>query len=522
MLPVEIFPLLFNYLSLCVAAVEPPRESSKRQLPADPTGVTTITSPNGFQIRYSEPGKSGVCETTPDVNSYSGYIDIDEKTHMFFWFFEARHNANEAPITLWLEGGPGADSLFGLFDLVGPCHVTEDLKSELNPNSFTEVSNVLFLSQPIGVGFSYADEVAGIINGTSGYPQNSSTPDGRYANVSPFQTTTTSAAAVTAWEVLQAFFQELPSFDPDVKSRDFNLWTLSYGGHWGPAFFEHFYEQNELIKNGKAQGVALHMQSLGIINGIIDIQVQMPYYPEYAIKNEYSIQLVNETVYAFMKMAFSITGGCSDSLDYCYASDTSTLIGQYLCASANAICRTMVEGPAESISNRSPYDIRALATEELEPSFWIDYVNTAFVQNALGVNLNYTSASSEQVSEGFVLSGDWAYSKLSDLEELLDRGVKVALINGDADYLANWMGGEAISLAANYTHSAGFRAANYEPLVVDGTKYGETREFGQFSFTKVYEAGHDVPFYQPVATLELFKRVLGNLVISDGSSKVDY
>ena len=29
----------------------------KRQLPAQPTGVTTITSPNGAEIRYKEPGK---------------------------------------------------------------------------------------------------------------------------------------------------------------------------------------------------------------------------------------------------------------------------------------------------------------------------------------------------------------------------------------------------------------------------------------------------------------------------------
>lgn len=41
----------------------------KRQLPAAATNVTTITSPAGVQIRYKEPGKDGVCETTPGVNS---------------------------------------------------------------------------------------------------------------------------------------------------------------------------------------------------------------------------------------------------------------------------------------------------------------------------------------------------------------------------------------------------------------------------------------------------------------------
>ena len=49
-----------------------------RQLPVNATGVKTITTPQNVTIRYKEPGKEGVCETTPGVNSYSGYIDLDE------------------------------------------------------------------------------------------------------------------------------------------------------------------------------------------------------------------------------------------------------------------------------------------------------------------------------------------------------------------------------------------------------------------------------------------------------------
>jgi hypothetical protein len=48
-----------------------------RGLPANATGVKTLTTPQNVTIRYKEPGKEGVCETTPGVNSYSGYIDLD-------------------------------------------------------------------------------------------------------------------------------------------------------------------------------------------------------------------------------------------------------------------------------------------------------------------------------------------------------------------------------------------------------------------------------------------------------------
>lgn len=86
-----------------------------RQLPAEPTGVQSILSPSGVNITFKDPGAAGVCETTPGVKSYAGFINLSPDVHSFFWFFEARHDPANAPITLWLNGGPGSDSLIGLF-----------------------------------------------------------------------------------------------------------------------------------------------------------------------------------------------------------------------------------------------------------------------------------------------------------------------------------------------------------------------------------------------------------------------
>ena len=60
----------------------------------------------------------------------------------------------------------------------------------------------------------------------------------------------------------------------------------------------------------------------------------------------------------------------------------------------------------------------------------------------------------------------------------------------------NWFGGEAISLKVDYTHSKEFRSAGYEAMMVDGTEYGEVRQYGNFSFARVYEARHEIPYYQ--------------------------
>jgi carboxypeptidase C (cathepsin A) len=41
----------------------------------------------------------------------------------------------------------------------GPCNVTEDLVTQLNPYSWNTASNMIYLSQPLGVGFSYGSKV---------------------------------------------------------------------------------------------------------------------------------------------------------------------------------------------------------------------------------------------------------------------------------------------------------------------------------------------------------------------------
>lgn len=108
----------FTLLSLSLSSLATSAAAAATGVPAEPEGVKTLslTTPNNVTIRYKEPGKEGVCETTPGVKSYSGYVDLSPTSHTFFYFFEARHDPQNAPITLWLNGGPGSDSLIGLFE----------------------------------------------------------------------------------------------------------------------------------------------------------------------------------------------------------------------------------------------------------------------------------------------------------------------------------------------------------------------------------------------------------------------
>lgn len=63
-----------------------------------PTNFTNATGHAGVAIRYKEV-PAGICEMNPDVKSYSGYADVEDNQHIFWWFFEARNtNASEAPL----------------------------------------------------------------------------------------------------------------------------------------------------------------------------------------------------------------------------------------------------------------------------------------------------------------------------------------------------------------------------------------------------------------------------------------
>ncbi|GME33913.1 carboxypeptidase s1 [Neofusicoccum parvum] len=508
-------------LSFCFPAAA--RVVRPRQTPGAAQNVTTITSPSGVTIRYKEPGKEGICETTPGVNSYSGYIDVAPDVHVFFYFFESKRDPANDPVTLWLNGGPGSDSLIGLFEEIGPCEVVENMTTVLRDYAWSEISNLLFLSQPVGTGFSYSEEEVGYLDPTYLIVDNTGGPDereGRWAVIDPTKEDNSPLAAMTAWELVQGFYSALPQLNSEIESTDFHLWAESFGGHWGPAFFTYFHDQNEKIDQNTSTGRKLNMKSLGIVNGIVDEPTQTEYLLRFTHENTYGVKLINDTIYDHGDWALRRPGGCQEKLDYCAYLDRESLTRRVSCSAAQFICQADVEGLYYTfkVEDRGTYDIRYRDGEDVPPDFWRAYLNTAPIQNALGVDLNYTS--SNLIYNAFSLSGDFAAPYLPDLEKLLEWDVQVSLVYGDADYICNWLGGEALSLAANWTGAEEFSTAGYTNLMVDGQAYGETRQYGKLSFTRVWNAGHEVPFFQPAAAFQIFNRTSYGFDIATGEIPV--
>lgn len=98
--------------------------------------------------RYKLRTKTGSKLCDPSVKQITGYLDVDDDKHFFFWFFESRSKPATDPLVLWLNGGPGCSSLTGLLMELGPCRVNPSGEgTTLNQYSWNSNANIIFLDQ---------------------------------------------------------------------------------------------------------------------------------------------------------------------------------------------------------------------------------------------------------------------------------------------------------------------------------------------------------------------------------------
>ncbi|KAI9703449.1 MAG: hypothetical protein M1820_005922 [Bogoriella megaspora] len=101
-------------------------------------------------------------EKWPDVNFdtgefYSGSVPIDESdpSRSLFWIFKPAIEAPVDEVTIWLNGGPGCSSLIGFFQENGPILWQPGIyEPTSNPYSWANITNMLYVEQPVGTGFS--------------------------------------------------------------------------------------------------------------------------------------------------------------------------------------------------------------------------------------------------------------------------------------------------------------------------------------------------------------------------------
>ncbi|KAH7368780.1 carboxypeptidase cpdS [Plectosphaerella cucumerina] len=103
---------------------------------------------------------TGIPDVPFDIGeSYAGLLPIsqaeDEERQLFFWFFPSTNPHAGDEVVIWLNGGPGCSSLSGMLTENGPFLWQQGtLAPTPNSYSWTNLTNVIWIEQPVGVGFS--------------------------------------------------------------------------------------------------------------------------------------------------------------------------------------------------------------------------------------------------------------------------------------------------------------------------------------------------------------------------------
>ena len=334
--------------------------------------------------------------------------------------------------------------------------------------------------------------------------------------------------------MLQGFLGAFPQYSPENStSMGIHLFAESYGGKYGPAFATIWEQQNLRRSNGtisKNGTIDIKLASLGIVNGCVDDLIQAPYYPIMAVNNTYGLTAINPTRAKLANASFYASGGCQDLITQCRTAvvahdpnnEGDVSLVNDICAAAYSSCTTNVMEPYYD-AGRSVYDISHYLPDPFPSQDYLQYLNTPEFQAAIGSPLNYTQTNF-QVVHAFTSTGDYERQALvPNIAELLNSGIRVGLMYGDRDYICNWLGGEAISLAvaaqAAGTYASLFPAAGYAPIITN-TSYigGVVRQYGNLSFSRIYDAGHSVPAYQPETAFEVFARIMTGTSVSTGAA----
>lgn len=190
-----------------------------------------------------------------------------------------------------------------------------------------------------------------------------------------------------------------------------------------------------------------------ITNGEIDLLYQAEWSPKMTYNNAHGFQAISEDAYEAALNNFTKPGGCRDLIEQCRTlgdlSDPEEVglnetVNQ-VCVSASIYCFTNVFG-AYSVSSRSHFDMAISLPSSSPPvsgmytrkmsmtnmslqAYTTGWANRAWVQQALGARVNFTENS--YLTQSLFYGGIYRRAGLKDVEYLLSRGIKVALIYGD-------------------------------------------------------------------------------------------
>ncbi|XP_033761785.1 probable serine carboxypeptidase CPVL [Pecten maximus] len=398
------------------------------------------------------------------LKSYSGFITVNKttKSNMFFWFFPAQEDPLNAPVLLWLQGGPGGSSLFGLFVENGPLTVDKSLNLTEKKITWNRKYSMLYVDNPVGTGFSFTGADAG-------YARNEVD------------------VANDLYSFLQQFFQIYYQF----QKNDFYATGESYAGKYVPAISYKIHMENPTAK------LKINFKGMAIGDGLCDPESMMNQYAGFM----YSIGMLDEK-----------------QRDY-FAAETEKAV-QFIknkqFSDAFKIFDVLLNG---DLTPYKPYFYNVTLTTNYynfmltqapdDFNYYGNYLAKPEVRRAIHVgNLTYNDGRAVEMH----LMNDVMDTVKPWIETLLDN-YKVMIYNGQLDIIIAVPLTEAFLLSTNWSGLKKYTEAERLIWKVNPTDVevaGYVRNVGNFYQVIVRGAGHILPYDQPERGYDMIQRFIEN------------
>ncbi|XP_038691215.1 serine carboxypeptidase-like [Tripterygium wilfordii] len=389
------------------------------------------------------------------VGSYP--IKSSISARMFYFFFESRGNKND-PVVIWLGGWPGCSSDLSLFYGNGPFHVGKGLSLKWNHFGWNKVSNIIFVDQPTGTGFSSSPDVRDIRHNETGVSND-------------------------LYNFLQKFFDEHPT----LKENEFFITGESYGGHYIPALASRIHQGNKAN-----EGIHINLKGFAIGNGFTNLDIQLPATIEYALDKTLIEKKEQHKIWEMIQK-------CKSSIEKCSLSGDKSN-----CFKIIINCGGVVHKILEIAGNINFFNIAKTCVGKYCYDFTSveKLLKDQLVKEALHVGVQFAACNPTVF---MAMLGDWFENLDVGIPDLLKDGIRVLIYVGEQDLICNWVGNKRWVHEMKWYGKENFAKTPMSNYFVDGKKVGKVKNYGPLSLLKVFKAGHMVPMDRPKVALHMIK-----------------
>ena len=408
-------------------------------------------------------------------NLYVSYINLpNTKKNIHYWFVEAEKNPKNAPIFFWSNGGPGCSGLMGLFDEIGPYRNISKDKLSLNPYSWTKLANIVFMEQPVGVGFSFSENKSDLINND-----------------------------INASKDNLSFLIEFFKIYPEFSKNKIYLTSESYGGHYMPMM------AYQLIKYNNIHNNIYNFKGIIIMNPMLEYRS--------------GLESMSEIYWGHQKIPIHLwkkfkKNSCKNKLNSNYCKkldykiqDTVGKVNPY--AIDYPLCLSNQENKLLEYSKIKNKTTKRINYDACLENYTTNYLNKPSIKNIVKSHKNKSWNKCSNTVK--YRRNDVKKSMKKYFEYILNnnnlKDFKILIMSGTNDSICGTVGTQKFIDKLNLHVYEKWKQnfVNREPIGYT-IKYKPNNSSNKLILATVNLAGHEIPMYKPVAAFNILNNFLNN------------